>query len=100
MPINRCLCPLGVAIPALATAFPGAAQTKGAPEPLEPFFRNRNRTETVFSSQKVQSPPKGAGKIVPRENCRKVSKTFLTFLTIFCPARKWSKSVEKLFDTF
>ena len=27
----------------------------------------------VFS---FQSPPKGAGKMVPRENCRKVSKTF------------------------
>ena len=51
-----------------------------------------------------QSPPKGAGKMVPRENCRKVSKNFLTlfedFWRFFCPARKLSKSVEKLFDTF
>ena len=51
----------------------------------------------------VRSPPKGAGKKVPRENCRKVSKNFLTFLTIFdifCLARQLSKSVEKLLDTF
>ena len=48
----------------------------------------------------VQQIAKGAGKKVPRENCRKVSKNFLTLFDVFCPARKVSKSVEKLFDTF
>ena len=38
-------------------------------------------------------------KMVPRENCRKVSKNFLTLFDDFCPARKLSTSVEKLFDT-
>ena len=31
----------------------------------------------------TRSPPKGAGKKVPRENCRKVSKNFLTFFDDF-----------------
>ena len=51
-----------------------------------------------------KSPAKGTGKMVPRENGRKVSKNFLTlFLTFFdvsCPARKLSKSAETCFDTF
>ena len=48
-----------------------------------------------------QSPPKGAGKMVPRQNCRKTFWRFLTIFDAFCPARKLSKkSVEKLFDTF
>ena len=47
-----------------------------------------------------QSPPKGAGKLVPRENCRKYFWHFLTIFDVFCPARKLSKSVENIFDTF
>ena len=43
---------------------------------------------------------KGPEKKVPRKNCRKVSKNFLALFDDFCPARKLSKSVEKLFDTF
>ena len=57
----------------------------------------------IFELRLYQSPPKGAGKMAPRENCRKVSKNFWHFLTIFgvfCHARKLSKSVEKLFDSF
>ena len=37
---------------------------------------------------------------MPRENCRKVSKNFLTIFDVFRPARKKPKSVEKLFDAF
>ena len=51
----------------------------------------------------TQSRPKGAGKLVPRENCQKVSKYFWHFLTIFdvfCPARRMSKSVENIDDVF
>ena len=49
---------------------------------------------------KGQRIAKGAGKKVPRENCRKVLKNFLTLFDDFGPARKLSKSVEKLFDIF
>ena len=51
----------------------------------------------------MRAPPKRAGKLVLRENCRKLSKIFLTLLgdfDVFCPARKMSKSVENIFDTF
>ena len=55
-----------------------------------------------------QSPPKGAGKLVPRESCRKVSKIFLTlfdvfFFTFFAlreKCRKVSKIFLTLFDVF
>ena len=57
-----------------------------------------------------QSPPKGAGKLVPRENCRKVSKNILTLFDDFSRFLPCAKDVEKcrkyfwhfmtLFDTF
>ena len=34
-------------------------------------------------SKSLQSPPKWAGKLVPREKCRKVSKIFLTLFDDF-----------------
>ena len=55
----------------------------------------------------VQCPPKGAGKMVPRENCRKVSKNFLTlfddfwgFFALRENCRKVSKNFLTLFDDF
>ena len=56
----------------------------------------KNRWKAFPESQNAQSPPKGAGKLVPRENCRKVSKPFLTLFDVFCPARKLSKNVENI----
>ena len=48
----------------------------------------------------LQSHPKGARKLVPRESCRKYFWHFLTIFDFFCPARKMSKSGENMFDTF
>ena len=47
-----------------------------------------------------QSPPKGAGKKVPRENCQKVSKNFLTFFDDFWRFLPCAKNVEKWRKTF
>ena len=47
-----------------------------------------------------QSPPKGAGKLVPRENCRKVSKNILTlFDDSFFALREKCRKVSKIFLT-
>ena len=49
-----------------------------------PAPRKNGRTSS-FKEVRVfnQSLPKGAGKMVPRENCRKVSKSFLTLFDDF-----------------
>ena len=48
----------------------------------------------------TQSPPKGAGKLVPRENCRQVSKIFLTLSDDFWRFLPCAKIVEKCRKTF
>ena len=51
----------------------------------------------------IRAPQKGARKKVPRENCRKVSKIFLTFFDVFAlreNCRKVSKNILTLFDDF
>ena len=59
---------------------------------------------TECAPQKSQSPPKGAGKLVPRENCRKVSTIFLRlfddFWLFFPCAKNLSRSVKKYFWHF
>ena len=56
-----------------------------------------------FGSVKSQSPPRGAGKQVPRENWQKMSKIFLTLCDEFwrfLRCAKMSTSVANIFDTF
>ena len=48
----------------------------------------------------IQSLPKGAGKMVPREICRKVSKNFLTLFDDFWRFLPCAKDVEKCRKTF
>ena len=68
---------------------------KGGPQKTGPGSRGSPEFCRTFGVLKVlqdvshsksllnQSPPKGAGKMVPRENCRKVSKNFLTLFGDF-----------------
>ena len=44
---------------------------------MQNAYREIVRLE-VLPANKIQRIPKGAGKKVPREKCRKVSKNFLT----------------------
>ena len=62
---------------------------------------------TARSSLQNQSPPKGAGKLVPRENGRKVSEIFLTlfdnfwrFFALRDKCRKESKYFWHFLTTF
>ena len=48
--------------------------------------------------RKYQSPPKGAGKLGPRENCRNISDIFWRFLTFFALQENCRK-VSKIFLT-
>ena len=54
-----------------------------------------NLWKHIFQSE---SPQKGAGKLVPLENCGEVSKTclrsFVYDFLLICPLRKWLKDVE------
>ena len=54
---------------------------------LEKAVAVRNSLLEKFAGEEFrhccQSSPKGAGKLVPRENCRKVSKIFLTLFDDF-----------------
>ena len=78
----------------------GGAQTGGCPL----VFLGAFVIVSWTVSEIYQSPPKGAGILVPREKCRKVLKIisdpFLTVFDSFCPARKFSKNVEICLDTF
>ena len=65
------------------------------PWKLQLYRASRNDHEINY-----QRPPKGAGRMVPRENGRKVSKTFLTLFDDFWRLLPCAKTVEKCRKTF
>ena len=65
--------------------------------------RSRSFWRSTGICKQFRAPQKGPenwcrAKIV--EKCRKICWNFLTIFDAFCPARKVSKSVENIFDTF
>ena len=68
---------------------------------LRALYTHNSRENIIFSEFLcVRAPPKGAGKKVPRENCRKVSKNLLTFFDDFWRFLPCATSVEKCRKTF
>ena len=57
-------------------------------------------SESLPVGQPLSESPKTAGKMVPRENCRKVSKSFLTLFDDFGRFLPCAKIVEKCRKTF
>ena len=61
---------------------------------ISPRFPAESSSETPSGHGRPR-PPKGAGEMVPRENCRKVSKNFLTLFANFWRFLPCAKIVEK-----
>ena len=72
---------------------PGTKAGTRVRSPKPPFY------ETALLSPSEKGPEKWCrAKAV--EKCQKTVCRFLTIFDVLCPARKLSKSVEQLFDTF